>query len=314
MRFLFMLANAGLLGSSLANAATFANYLPARHDRFSSGVITNPTFLMDHSLISGVDAVGQRAALISPQHYLTAAHISAFNPTFLGSDGALHNFARDLTPGSRTVLGTTLTADFTKSNGTVLLAGTTHASDIAIVRLAAPIPTADGIDTLPIYTGTLSSMVGEELFVFDKNVRAGKDTIDIAEIVELNTGAITASVIYGFDEEGTILPSDELRLVGGDSGGSSLIDFGGRYEVVGANMGVGTDTDTGKVYSFNTFAGAYMSEIESIMNADGYVLGAEGIFVTAVPEPATFFCLAMGMVVIATNRRRINRQPLSDLP
>ncbi|MEO9592675.1 PEP-CTERM sorting domain-containing protein [Rhodopirellula bahusiensis] len=269
-----------MVANQAANAATFASFSASRHNRFLGDDTLNPDFWLDHSLLTGVAV--QRAVLISPQHYVTATHTGMINPTFVAADGTRHTYTGE----SSTVLQTTLQNDFLHSDGTTLLAGTVHSSDLLLVKLDAPIPEIDGIMPMPVLGGGYFDMLGRSMIVQGQNSQFGSDTIDFTQTVELNTGAITESVIYRWDHPLGGGGMDELTLVGGDSGEGSFIEFDGQYVFTGTNMGIATDSETGQKFSFNNFVSPYVSLVAAEVAADGH-----SITVVAVPEPSMVLAL-----------------------
>tara|TARA_A100001391_G_scaffold150727_1_gene108274 strand:- start:599 stop:1567 length:969 start_codon:yes stop_codon:yes gene_type:complete len=279
-----------LLDAGTLSAAVFANFSPARHERFLVGDPAdpdplNPTFLLDHTKITGVGL--SAAVLVTPQHFLTATHVGVLDPTFVSADGVRHTYGAL----SRTVLQTTLTSDLTLSNGTVLPAGSVHASDLSLVRLASPISADDGIAPMALFGGSLSSIVGRDVNLFVQSNRAGSDTANFVQQIELNTGAITDGVAYRYDNPPGLPASDELRFSGGDSGRASVTQINGQYVVVGTHMGIGTDSNTGDFYSIDNYVVPYLEQIQAVVALDGYQIN-----VVAVPEPGSTGL--MGLVVV----------------
>jgi hypothetical protein len=281
-------------------AATFANFSAARHNRFLGDGSLNPDFWLDHSLLTGVAV--RRAVLITPLHYVTATHTGMINPTFVAADGTRHTY----TAASSTVLQTTLRTDFELENGTTLMAGTVHNSDLLLVTLDAPIPGSDGITPMSVLGGGYFDMLGRSMIVQGQNSQFGSDTIDSTQTVELNTGAITESVVYRWDHPLGGGGMDELTLVGGDSGEGSFIEYGGEYVFTGTNMGIATDPVTSEKFSFNNFVSPYVDLIAAEVAADGF-----SITVVAVPEPSTALAIltALGF---GWARRRTKRSRLHE--
>ncbi|WP_150122480.1 PEP-CTERM sorting domain-containing protein [Rhodopirellula islandica] len=288
-------------------AATFANFSAARHNRFLGDDSLNPNFWLDHSLLTGVAV--QRAVLITPLHYVTATHTGMINPTFVAADGTRHTY----TAGASTVLQTTLQNDFELESGTTLMAGTVHNSDLLLVTLEAPVPASDGITPLPVLGGGYLDMLGRSMIVQGQNSQFGSDTIDATQTVELNTGAITESVIYRWDDPLGGGGLDELTLVGGDSGEGSFVEHGGQYVFTGTNMGIATDSETMEKFSFNNFVSPYVDLIAAEVSADGY-----SITVVAVPEPsmtwAMLTALGFGWAQRRTRRSRSRGQVTQAVP
>ncbi|WP_143549243.1 PEP-CTERM sorting domain-containing protein, partial [Rhodopirellula bahusiensis] len=231
--------------------------------------------------------------------YVTATHTGMINPTFVAADGTRHTYTGE----SSTVLQTTLQNDFLHSDGTTLLAGTVHSSDLLLVKLDAPIPEIDGIMPMPVLGGGYFDMLGRSMIVQGQNSQFGSDTIDLTQTVELNTGAITESVVYRWDHPLGGGGMDELTLVGGDSGEGSFIEHSGEYVFTGTNMGISTDPDTSEKFSFNNFVSPYVGLIASEVAADGF-----SIRVVAVPEPsmavAMLTTLSFGWARRRTKRSR----------
>ncbi|ELP34374.1 PEP-CTERM sorting domain-containing protein [Rhodopirellula baltica] len=287
--------------AELASAATFASFSASRHDRFLGDDTLNPDFWLDHSLLTGVAV--RRAVLITPLHYVTATHTGMINPTFVAADGTRHTYTAE----SSTVLQTTLRTDFELENGTTLMAGTVHNSDLLLVTLDAPIPASDGITPMSVLGGGYFDMLGRNMIIQGQNSQFGSDTIDFTQTVELNTGAITESVVYRWDHPLGGGGMDELTLVGGDSGEGSFIEYGGEYVFTGTNMGIATDRDTSEKFSFNNFVSPYVDLIAAEVAADGF-----SITVVAVPEPsaalAILTALGFGWARRRTKRSRLHER------
>jgi len=106
---------------------------------------------------------------------------------------------------------------------------------------------------MSVLGGGYFDMLGRSIIIQGQNSQFGSDTIDFTQTVELNTGAITESVVYRWDHPLGGGGMDELTLVGGDSGEGSFIEYGGEYVLTGTNMGIATDPDTSEKFSFNNF-------------------------------------------------------------
>jgi hypothetical protein len=284
--------------AELASAATFASFSASRHNRFLGDDSLNPDFWLDHSLLTGVAV--QRAVLITPLHYVTATHTGMINPTFVAADGTRHTYTAE----SSTVLQTTLQNDFELGSGTTLMAGTVHNSDLLLVTLNAPVPASDGITPMPVLGGGYFDMLGRSMIVQGQNSQFGSDTIDFTQTVELNTGAITESVIYRWDHPLGGGGMDELTLVGGDSGEGSFVEYGGEYVFTGTNMGISTEPATSEKFSFNNFVSPYVELIASEVAADGFA-----IRVVAVPEPSMALAMLTTMGFVWGRRRTKRSRP-----
>ncbi|WP_182870326.1 hypothetical protein [Stieleria mannarensis] len=143
-----------LLSHQSSGTAAIINGLdPMWHDRFSGDGTPNPTFLMDESRLSGVAL--KRAVLITPRHYVSAAHVHTPEVTFRGTDGIERTYqstsAQDLTaslPGQGPV-----------------------GSDIRVYTLAQDVDPS--IVPVPIVVGDLETLIGQRFFAMDNQMRAG---------------------------------------------------------------------------------------------------------------------------------------------
>lgn len=271
-------------------AAIFADFDSATHDRFLPGDLPNPGFLIDEAQLSGLAL--DRGVLITPQHYITATHTTVPSVSFRGTDGVIRTYN---SVSSQSLLTTVL------GEGDV-------ASDIRIHRIASPVDPS--IVPLPVAIGGMSNFVGQEIIAYDQNGRAGRNIIEAVGQVEFDTGnGDSETVVFRFDTDtngGTGgLGDDEIRLVGGDSGHAALISIDGQIGVIGAHMGVAFAADegtTGLHYSFSTLLSPYESQLNTIVEADGYSLST--LAVTAIPEPSSVSVLMMLIGCFLQRRRR----------
>ncbi|OYP35435.1 hypothetical protein [Rhodopirellula sp. MGV] len=265
----------------------------ARHARFLEDGTANPDFFLDETQLSGV--AHQRAALISPRHYVTANHVSTTSATFVGLDG----IERTYTASSSQRLTT-----FVDGEGDI-------PSDIRVYRLDQEVDPA--IMPLPIVVGEASDFIGQELIAFEQHQWAGRNTIDALGIVEFTSGSSdTVAVQYSFDTATNGgsggLGQDEIGLLSGDSGGTALMSVGGRYGVLGTHMGIdvpeGSNAAAGDRYdTFSTLLAGYEGQLSSILAADGYSL--QTLRVTAIPEPSAFAgCMLLSTVIVLRRHKR----------
>lgn len=281
------------------DAAVFAGFDAERHERFASdGTTPNPGFLANESRISGVGLTP--AVLITPQHYLTAAHIGAggLDPRFRGGDGEVRTFTTDTSPGGSLRLTTTLPD------------GTTAPSDLQLHRLSAPIPDTYGIRPLSLLGGSPDDIIGRELLVFAQNNQAGRNVADAVGLASFDQGDPSPTVVVGFsfdtdtdDGVGGLGP-DEIGLTSGDSGHAALLWIGDEWVVVGTHFGIdisdGQDPSAGDRYdSFSSLVTPYLSQINAFTSSDGF-----SVSVVAVPEPAGIaFCGCLTLLAVAWLRR-----------
>lgn len=292
IRLVFVLAL--LCCPSVVSAAIINGLDPVRHDRFLSDGTPNPSFLLDESQLSGVAL--QRAILISPRHYVTAAHVSTTEVTFRGTDGVERTYQ---SAGAQSI--------FTPIPGSSPVA-----SDIRLHTLTTDVDAS--IRPVPIVVGDLSALIGRTFYALDAQMRAGRNTIDSIQVVQFDSGGsdtVTIQFSYDTDANGGTggLGIDEIGLLGGDSGNAALIEIDGQLAVIGTHMGIdvpeGSSTAAGDRYdSFSTLVGAYEDELTTIVGAAGYSI--QTISITAIPEPSSVALLGAiaGFGLISGRRRR----------
>ncbi len=295
-----------VLLSSPVYGAIFAGYDPTIHDRYANGD-PNPSFLVDESDISGISGdpslAINRAHLITPFHFITSRHASVGTVRFRASDGmggyTYKTYAVGSGPGAAVVLTTDLGG------------GMTIPSDIRLYRLAAPIPDSDGVIPMPIFDGAAVDFLGQEIYVMGQNNVAGRNVIRDLLLAEIDTnGNISQTVAssYTFDTNpGHPLydgvGDSEVKLQGGDSGHATLMQVGDEVALVGVHIGIDSSSDLyqGLHTSFSSVLAAYLPEIRSIVEADGYSIRT--LSFSTVPEPGMFAGLA-AIGVCGFGRRR----------
>ncbi len=283
-----------------ATAAIFDTFVSARHSRYLSGTDPNPAFLLDEADLSGL---GGRAALITPRHFITAAHTvgvppSPYTATFRGSDGVLRSYTTavftDLSTTYVNGMDATITAD----------------SDIRVYTLDPMNVVAPEITPMAIALGSPSDFIGRELFALGQNNQAGRNVIDSVEVAILDRfGRPTINTVFSFDTAGNMgsggLGGDEIGLVGGDSGYQSLIEIDGQIALLGAHFGISNATDAAnrrQYDSFSSLLSPYLSQLEAIVTADGQSLRT--ISIVAVPEPSAVFAVVAIVGIIGFRQRR----------
>ncbi|QDV81160.1 hypothetical protein TBK1r_00750 [Stieleria magnilauensis] len=284
---------------SHSSAAIINGLDPTYHDRFLSDGTPNPSFLVDETQLSGVAL--QPAVLITPRHYVTAAHVGTTEVTFRGTDGTERTYQ---SISSQKLL-------------TTVPGQPAVGSDIQLHTLSSDVDPS--IVPVPIVVGDLAALLGQTFFAFDAQGRAGRNVIDGLQIVQFDTGGsdtVTIQFSYDTDTNGGTggLGRDEIGLLGGDSGNAALIEIDGQIGLIGTHMGIdvpeGSNAGAGDRYdNFSTLVGAYEDELSSLVAAQGYSLRT--LSITAVPEPATVgFLLAASATVSLSrrNRRRRNQR------
>lgn len=281
-----------VISVSQASAAIIAGYDSGRHDRFLGNGDPNPGFLLQETNLSGVAI--RRAVLITPRHYVTAAHVSTTTVTFRGSDGIRRTYQSE----DSTVM---LTDD--GSGGMV-------ESDIRVHRLSEEVHSS--IEPLPVVVGDFESLIGQTIIAMDQNQRAGRNVVDGVQVIEFSSGTRdTLTMRYSYDtaENGGVggLGIDEVGLLSGDSGDAALIEINGQLGVLGAHMGIsvpdGSSAAAGDRYdSFSTLIGAYEDQLNNFVSADGYQF--QTLEISAIPEATSVTLFALAGATLMQRRRR----------
>jgi hypothetical protein len=223
------------------SALSWQEYSPIRHERFLSGYpdspVANPDFFMSHYDLSGIgweSRVGEKTvALISPRHFLTAAHYQfPGSVSFLNRDGVLKTY--ELSSYSRI-----------------------DETDISIGSLGYPIPAEDAVSHYPIFSLKRRSYLGKEVLYMGQYSTAGKTRV---RGVSAPQGR-AAKLYYGlrFDDAPS---ADHVRATSGDSGSPSFTDVDGSLALLGAHWMVNIDP----------YLPAYIDEINDVLSKDGYQL------------------------------------------
>lgn len=254
---------AGLAG--VGQAGTWARFNASVHNRYLTGGAQNPSFLLAGHDLTGI-AVNRPGALITPQHFITATHvISASRPgtvQFRGSDGALHTFT--ITHVDRV----------SASHWSPTVNGT----DVSVATLDRPITPEMGITHYPVLREEDFSYAGSEVFVFaTRGEAAGRNKIEAVSSVATSWNPANDTWIVAFDWDtatngGTNgVGDDEFGLTGGDSGWPVFINVSGRLALVGANFAK-TGGAPYNYFSFTSFLPRYLSQLESIVSAEGHTM------------------------------------------
>ncbi len=283
-----------LASVSVTKALTVFNYTgnEVNYERFGgsfpSAPTINPLFFLSNYDLSGIgwNTGNFGMTLISPQHFLTAAHVAPANGStinFLSTDGVLRTY--------------TVASTYTVQHS----AGVS--TDLVVGRLTAPIQATDHVNFFPtLVLNSSTNYLGLTMAVFGSGQRAGTNTIDVIG----NADLLPFGSPDGFTDNSLIVTdfdsvSGQTQAQSGDSGSPSFIDVNGTLALVGTHSAINSNSPP---QTFDVFIPAYYTQINNQLGADGYSFGA----FTAVPEPASWG-IAFGAIALGAGyyrRRRCN--------
>lgn len=254
----------GFLIALPARGLNIRGYVPARHDRYSSGYPGSPALNTNfHAAFYDFSGVGWHSAdpnfsfaLISPSHFVGANHVKpgiGATLTFHARDGALRTF--------------TVANQYNITNA----AG--EATDLFIGELSRPVAPCDNITFYPILNlGAEANYVGKELLVYGRTARVGKGTIgafqDFGGDPIIGGAGVKSTRAYSSVYLNATGSQDDCHAEGGDSGSPSFVAMDGELFVVGVHTAVLT-TGFGAT-TFDTFAPHYLDQIGGILQPRGY--------------------------------------------
>lgn len=257
-------ATIALLGlfASDASALLIRNYSQSKHTR------TGSSFIGAAYDFSGVALSGQITMLTRTWFY-GANHLQPNgNKQFRDSNGTLYVRGVDSTAGAR-VTGT----------------------DIWIGKLTSPVPST--INPLPIlWMSSYSDYVGLEFFMY-----GGSDVVGRNEVWRVGTRSGAAGTILESLYDNPGLGDDEATGIPGDSSRPSLTVVNGSLALLGSHYYMLQDEDLNPAGTGDTFARAYIDEINTIM-------GSENVTLTFIPEPTTLGLFGAGLLGVFLLRRR----------
>ncbi len=273
---------------SLARAQMYIyNYNAAQYDRFTN----DPAFIGADFDWSGV---ANKATMISPTHFIAAAHSS---PT-IGQTLTFYHGNSTLDFEQRTVTGLTqIVSEFGASDLMLGTLSSAVSNDVAIYPILV-LPTIDDYGNLPIFS------VGQSIDI--NSQRVGTNTID-------PNSPYSTDPVFLADVDGSIGPvflydrdfvDGEALVQGGDSGLPSFAVYNGQLALVGLHWALETNLPA----SVDTFLPYYVN----LLNAQ---LSASGESVTVVPEPSSLALaglVAMWGVGRLVRRRTAGRLPLAS--
>lgn len=263
----------GLL-SSAALALDIRGYEPIRHDRFvgfPSAPTLNPDAWFDASAYTGVgwsvSDPRRQFVLVSPQHFLFAAHWS-LQPgeviRFLAPDGTLHDYAVEST--------TQVTVD---GNGV----------DLTLGRLSAPVAAETGIKPLPyLHFEDSNSYADIPLQVFGENAQVGGGSLRGYNNLDPGTGMTWMSY---FDRMASETGQDDCNFTVGDSGSPTFSLWNGKPALVGTHSMLFTDAQHTFYFNYDSFVPTYVPQLDGLMAADGWRMTPSDVVATTLAAKAS---------------------------
>jgi MYXO-CTERM domain-containing protein len=298
-----------------APAGVISGYDPnsqASHDTYDRFLRSDPGFptapvpnSSSAFLAAGVDLSGVgwvpgrpelfALTLISPQHFVTAAHTSLGPNTevrFVNADGQVKSY----TVGSVQAIPTP---------------GQSANSDLLLATLTAAVPAADRVRHFGVAGVTAAQAVDLPILAYGRNDPAyqtrsphlGTNEIDQVVLTSFGGAERTRVMIYDWT---TGVPG-EIYLIGGDSGGPAFVRSHGDLALIGVHYGVSratTDPQPGD-YSASTFVPEYVDGLNAAMAGSGFQVA-----VVPVPEP-TGLLAVVGLALAAGVIRRRRAAGLS---
>jgi hypothetical protein len=290
-----------LLASPLvADALVVRTPNAAQQNRFSSGYASAPVAnLSANFLLAGFDLSGigwnaanpgQSLTLISPQHFVGAAHFS------IGSGGIVDFESNDGVKRSYVV-----------ESAVVVTNAQGQASDLFVGRLSAPIALEDHINFLSITSLPEARQIGSTAYLYGNSARIGTGTIGGFQ----NFGEDPGTTGTGLNPTRTFSTTyrpfgggNDAHVEGGDSGSPTFIIESGRLALAGVHSALGS-VSVGNLTTYTSFDSSvpfYQTQVNAILAADGYQL-------TVVPEPQTIALLLAAGLGFALARRNRLRDP-----
>lgn len=238
----FLLAVCGMIPGGL-KALSWENYSRPRHDRFYPG--SDRQFLADPMNLSAIGRVNgllRWATLITPRHFISAAH---FHPE----------------PGDKLIFYSTNRRAGAKITRTVVSGANVSGADLWVGELDSAVdatiePMAVmSVANHQIYRNCVALPVG---FVATDGFAIG---VGLTAIELTSEGA---SIHYLSDTEG-ILGDDKISTIVGDSGGPCLLVANGRPLLAGVHSGVNADVGVGY----------YLAALQALTGGETVQVGGE---------------------------------------
>jgi len=256
------------------------------HDRYYTG--SDKAFVGQGYDWSGVGYSddGHWATMISPSYFLSASHAN-FHPA-VDSNVTFYE-TNDKSGTSHT---------YKIASGAALqLAG--NDTDLWLGKLAAPVDANIAHYPVAVLGNNTSDYVGEEIFVYGKANRVGRNVIDAAGA---KYGYETIFLKFSYHNPG--VGADEAYAVAGDSGAPSFVALSYMGEQILALIGThsynnGPPPPAAAIdYTLDAWITVYVDALNNAMVGES---------VTVVPEPTTLCLLALALPALARARRRRRR-------
>ena len=255
-----------------AQGLELRNYVPATHNRFSSGFpdnpVMNPGFLHNASRFTGVGwwwingnatASDTQFTLISPRHVLSVRHLEGnftggnWSARFVASDGQVHT--RIISPFNSILDGTTLV-------------------DLAVAQLSSPLPVT--VKPVRYRNGrTEGQLKNDTIMVLGKNplVSGNSVTGGTSVIVDFDDGVYAPNYVtrmFEFDYAVASGANDDCHYGPsvGDSSSPVFVEYNNEPALVGLAATANNDGST--YFNYCTFVPHYITQIDAILNPLGY--------------------------------------------
>ena len=236
-----------------------AKNLRFRHGSYADGaLVENPSFLLVGRDLSGLGwgPGNHGVTLISPQHFVTAAHVAPLpggTVSFLNRAGLVKHYQVDSVysvehrPGVRT--------------------------DLVVGRLTAAIPPEDQVGFFPtLKLPTPAQYVGLAVYSFGIYQSCGTNIIARAgtyDLLPFNRGdRVKDDILFATD---WFHVTGCAQAQGNDSGSPTLVDYNGRLALIGSHSAV--DTTREPYSTLDVLIPAYFEPITARLALDGFAFG-----------------------------------------
>jgi hypothetical protein len=257
-----------------ASALDVFKFDPAINLRFAHGTYAdvrldeNPTFLLAGHDLSGLgwEPGNFGVTLISPRHFLTAAHVApqpGATVSFCNRDG--------------------ITKHYVVESLYVVQHGPGISTDLVLGRLAAAIPAADRVGYFPtLLLPASADYLGLKVFTFGNYQSCGTNTIarwgsfDVLPFARGDHVPDDIMLVMEWHQ----LPG-QAQAQGNDSGSPTFVLREGQLAIVGTHSAV--NVSQMPYLTFDVLIPAYYSQIRARLALDGYAFGNAA---TAAPASA----------------------------